>query len=1628
MALQDPGKTVAKAHMLGLRALVNLLRERTIRETRHLYSEAQNRLNSAIKKWEKSFNQGLPDFALVADIEKKLRDIELENIWETTARYGNTERRRFRNEREGPVGPLNKLINIFGAKLRDYFLLMNPLPSPGRIGKRKSKTVWGYASTEYGNVPVAHGADLAELDLADMLRSHGRELSRKSFISGVQPDVFDKYALLLIRRLAPFVDHIYTNGRLGKRSFLRSKVGSTKKPQSGLSADEVLREMVDEIDALYGKPASQRIFPSRVRQEHDSPPTSLFFQDQIRRLEADSLEVSKEEAKPLLAWASYLKKLTKKKKPKLRNQDAEYLYRLIRNRARWEGDKCHSFAADGLPQPYRLESVILDGARFLQPGDDFLITGETRFKTAEGPGRADLVVYVSARVSNPNRPGQLDIMKPVAVFEIKTKTGFEWEISAQKSKGKRKKTVPKLVLRKRVLTDNEWDEAVSETPSKSDIEQLKLYEAGIIKEYRDITEDGSLDDLLKGVIVLDTQYDSSMNRDVVRALLKDLCKDIVWNKHTKGCDRLLVRYRESIAERAAVVLLAPSESQFAALQTGKHITDTIPVYNPFPEATESSSRHILYLSARSASNSGHTASWIAKYWHGLQYAHRLCKETTNASVIWLDLAGVFADPELARIRLRVHTQEKNVQSFFDNITFIDLSSAVDGFLFKGKNLPDLESIYMVDDKEPKEKLMVVSGWNWVEGSLPPRLKSALAELERYMVQVLTRSGCMTLWFLDPKPDEMTSEKYRSRCLLPFWDSSPHQPYITELVWNLPVRPYSSNQTTPMLDDLRVIVHQKKNAIDAALIEVPPLENWSSRFWSKRSKRKFKKKSKNVKGRTGYFPRDIISNKGMSEELINDSIDLIPWLRALHPDKLKEKETETRLTLSIQAIPLYGDSSHPKSVMSRVIYQARLKGARGRRSFVPTSAPIPKQRITHPRHYRRWRKRERRIVSTEIYSPPKEVQLEYRQYREQTACNVEIRRLRQATKSLGKQKGDWSSNGGWRDFFARLQKLLPSKKEKATLEHLNKISELLMVDEASSDLWSSLLWVRERRLGLGLRLLDNEKLESLLGSRPYVANFFGNYLLLLLLAITRRYPGLRLEQIQTLWESMKAWHLRQLGFCIRTRRGEQSRPKYDTRAIWSNLSKRASVLMAMPQLPQSAVRYGQLVISPHGDDYDYWVILEDEYDRSRLHSGLWIGQNPLSLATTPRWSESNHQELANHATDVKTGDAHDLLISEIDGVEYVWLFAEDEWNLQGELITIPRKSSAVASIRGIQVKMPQSSEIQPPAGVEMPSNLEQRIKNELAEIAVLRQHVLGVRCELGIESGMYAIAFELDGELIDKRIVHRTSDLLQILRRPLIEGTPLQSSPSSNAYMTWNPYQDIEYGELQLLRPYVEKKTPYVHVRVPLPQTCQKLIEQPPMEMAVIISHDESECPIIDGSAMAHGLCWKLKSEKHDIDMFVDRPLSDYDVSSLLVAQEVFLEGSRLSLDIQFENNPEAREGWVFRESKRIARALDLKPYPPGVFMHLDTERLQCTLVKDGGSIQISLRSDIRGERVSSGALIPPEGKWQIRRILDGFNQDTKRFVETYFGKNENLEDRIMDYAGVLDELERILLMIKRDKL
>jgi hypothetical protein len=336
----------------------------------------------------------------------------------------------------------------------------------------------------------------------------------------------------------------------------------------------------------------------------------------------------------------------------------------------------------------------------------------------------------------------------------------------------------------------------------------------------------------------------------------------------------------------------------------------------------------------------------------------------------------------------------------------------------------------------------------------------------------------------------------------------------------------------------------------------------------------------------------------------------------------------------------------------------------------------------------------------------------------------------------------------------------------------------------------------------------------------------------------------------------------------------------------------------------------------------------------------------------------------------------------------------------------------------------------PLGITKQTDLTKRVNMELQSIGQMRQFIFNVECTLGIDDGMYTVSFASDDETLDEQRFRYTSDVIELLRRPLVEGVPLQSSSDVGVYLTWNPYEDIRYEELQLLQPYVERRHPYVNIIVPLPDTCEELLNRDPVESRITIGHDDEVCSIVDGSFNAHGDCWRVTidgSQDEDLLKQFERPLADFEIVNLIKAGGIFYEGVRYSFNIDFEEDTSSRKGYVYRESRILARQLNLRPLTPGTFLHLDEERIVVSLTRVVNDVQVTLRSSISGEVVVSQYVIPPEGKFDISRIVQTFKDEMVIFVSEYFEGTEDPEERIVDFDEVLADMERLLKDIRQVK-
>ena len=139
-------------------------------------------------------------------------------------------------------------LKIIPKRLADKTPAGNEIARHVRAGYR--------GNTKYPRILLRHPT-LPALDFGDMIRAHLVELCRQCFIHAVPRSESRRYIHLLIHRLIPFLDWVYTRGKIGRKNFYPD-------------ADKELRKIVLEIRTRFGKQAGVK---EGISKQIDSPPT-----------------------------------------------------------------------------------------------------------------------------------------------------------------------------------------------------------------------------------------------------------------------------------------------------------------------------------------------------------------------------------------------------------------------------------------------------------------------------------------------------------------------------------------------------------------------------------------------------------------------------------------------------------------------------------------------------------------------------------------------------------------------------------------------------------------------------------------------------------------------------------------------------------------------------------------------------------------------------------------------------------------------------------------------------------------------------------------------------------------------------------------------------------------------------------------------------------------------------------------------------------------------------------------------------------------------------------------------------------------------------------------------------------
>ncbi|MFO7835521.1 MAG: hypothetical protein R6V83_02610 [Candidatus Thorarchaeota archaeon] len=970
---KHPNKVISLAVRRGLSAAVELQRNIQNKKTENLYRSSRDSLAAAKDVYYQTVESGEGDHKYIIKAESTIRKNLLKMIMENTAAYGNTEVKRVRNP-HAKVGPLNQRFNVLGAQLRNFGMTRYLFPDPKLfryetriVGeKRKEYRVAGYPPDSYGpRTPLVH-PNLPSLDLVDSIRHHLDYFAGYAFIYDIPPREAGRYWNLYQLRARPYLDYLYSECLIGTNGFR----GGT---------DSILRELKEDVEYHYETRQGAPRTVTESKPERKPTLSTDICRNWIE--EAYSKGITHESIEEF--------ELVVEDESLFREGDMARLYSRLEEKASKTGSRVHEFVFSQLTSPWSLRDAITRGDSY-GSSDGYLVCFETPLDTEKGKGKADVILL--RRVVS--EQGNQAHYRPVMVLDLKTKLGPtitlgikdihsevdskrtfvertfppEYAFRKQEEEKKRYKRVIDYRFGRRPLDDEEWEAFIQAMPDEDTQKQIDAYTAAVSDIYKELTDCGEKPAIFTGTMLVDVTEDIRLLRDMLRGLIINAYEEVAKGPLREG--RVVLEPKVRGHKPRVALVMNEQEQPVKATETPIQ-PSWRPPYNPLTLAQSHGRRFLLFTSAASPTSSGISAAWHAKYYHGLQEIKQMTEEHEYDDIVWIDLASDFIEPELreARLLLRPYSNDEedtrrahrqDVQELVDRISFRGLFDEVDSFIFRngaaeavGKRLESL----------PQEDcLIVVSGMDTIRYATPEPYRWQLNPLLRIILSQLPTSDSATIfWFDSPVPAAEMSTPYSKRSLLPFYDSSPLRGVVSQIIWNLPVAPRDEvlpgewflpyPTKTPMYDDIRVIVRQKKTGFSIESTLVPLLMEWSKRFDNRGMGK--------VSHRNSFA--EVVPDASVRARMETLALSLIPWLVDLHPtQKMDAKHgfqcirQEYEQMLSEYSIPqdiitfdrsvLATPLGSAPSLLKRV--RIRPDGAGGGKAFQPLYVGV----INYPRIY------------------------------------------------------------------------------------------------------------------------------------------------------------------------------------------------------------------------------------------------------------------------------------------------------------------------------------------------------------------------------------------------------------------------------------------------------------------------------------------------------------------------------------------------------------------------------------------------------------------------------------------------------------------------------------------------------
>ncbi|MFW9803786.1 MAG: hypothetical protein ACFFFC_14085, partial [Candidatus Thorarchaeota archaeon] len=1067
--------------------------------------------------------------------------------------------------------------------------------------------------------------------------------------------------------------------------------------------------------------------------------------------------------------------------------------------------------------------------------DNVLIVGELPVSGAAGMGKTDIVYFVRRLVS-----GRV-IWTPIMIFEVKTKTSFEFNMYAVMSKSK-SDYVPTSYVWKRGLEDSDWQILLTCHPDRKALKQLKAYEQGIIQEYRKLVRDDPSPptSLWKGVVVIDTDQSYEDVYDSLQMMLCSLAEDVHrLSQRVSEWTSLTLDNVDSTGVPRVAVLLSPSKGPSHLIKE-RVASDYVDNEDPFEHRVKDDRILTLHVSVPSSTSHGEAAAWVSKNWHLMNHVQE-CVELSDEklSLVWLDLLGDFSSEYLLdeRMGLKSLYRERSIgskqynalQHVLDDIRFIDLSIPIREFLFEGAEF-DLEALKkQLNISDGEKSIVLVDGWPDLKQMIPAHRRHLQRVLECALLDAVPESNTNVIWTDNGAPHSIMNPLYQRRCVRPLPHDSPRRVMLDEIIYNFPLTPRVFGWQTPREVDLRVIAQDMPTETMPwnTTIRVPQLRCWSRVFRgvSKRARtvdpEEIPDKIKKLPRMYGRMVTLSSVHAGIEKltaeragEVQNDALTLAPsLLRQRNGIDVIGREPEEHLPWIVVASPAHKAWSSTSN--DRLILRPNL--------------PLPSPNKSDERYFplsevtRGWAygsipnmddyidEWKGTVRKPPLFKSTKRIQIDTVETREQ-----EVIRLRNAALFLKKQISRFSDLEVCCDRIISICRdaLSNDTNKDLLLAALKQVRKQILDNTTRLVTWQLL---EQTRKGIDEALNSENRiiLQRAVNESSELLTLYGNNLFLAVFAVADAIlQDTESPAIIDLWSVIAEWQLYQMGFRPDDVPEFQSISKYDFQAIYSNLKWRGKQMAKIPQAekPRFPERFGQIIHKDTGNGVKSWLVFHERGLQRYLAGQISEGRTRALLHGWYR-CEIDPEELSTSAKEVLGScewEREPVAIINVNGFDLLYQKSQedDRWRLVGVLEYGRPPKGKRFPVRWLRFSEPLSEVFPIIHGYTpriRPVDLDASVNGILKEAAAWSGRIREVTCRLTIDPQreMYRIDVLEGSKTIAKKETPYTDDVVRFLRYPLRTGEYFETKDGT--LLKWDVQDDIEYDDVRIVDDNGSKK-------------------------------------------------------------------------------------------------------------------------------------------------------------------------------------------------------------------------------